>query len=56
MSDYSDYGTPVVGSAGLGVQVNLGFGGVLLPALRFDYGFSQRNPKGVFSFRLGPVF
>ena len=54
--DYSDYDTPVFGSAGLGVQVNLGFGGVLLPALRFDYGFSQRNPRGIFSFRLGPVF
>jgi len=47
---------PVFGSAGLGLQVNLGFGGVALPALRFDYGFSQRHPGGVFSFRVGPVF
>jgi outer membrane protein insertion porin family len=38
------------------VQVNLGFGGVSLPALRFDYGFSARNPRGVFTFRVGPVF
>lgn len=43
-------------SAGAGVQINLGFGGVSLPALRFDYGFSQRHPAGVFSFRVGPVF
>jgi len=49
-------GPALYGSAGIGVQVNLGFGGVSLPALRFDYGFSARNPSGVFSFRVGPVF
>jgi outer membrane protein insertion porin family len=49
-------GTALYGSVGAGVQVNLGFGGVSLPALRFDYGFSARNPSGVFSFRVGPVF
>lgn len=46
----------VFASAGVGVQINLGFGGVSLPALRFDYGFSQRHPSGVFAFRVGPVF
>lgn len=48
--------TPVFASAGLGVQVNLGFSGVALPALRFDYGFSETHPRGVFSFRIGTVF
>ncbi len=47
---------PLFASAGFGVQVNLGFGGVSLPALRFDYGFSERNPGGVFAFRVGAVF
>ena len=54
--DFPDYGAPIFAGAGIGVQVNLGFSGVLLPALRLDYGFSQRNPSGVFSFRIGPVF
>jgi outer membrane protein insertion porin family len=49
-------GASLYGSVGAGVQVNLGFGGVSLPALRFDYGFSARNPRGVFTFRVGPVF
>lgn len=53
---YARYETPLYGSAGAGVQVNLGFSGVALPALRFDYGFSQLNPRGVFSFRIGTVF
>jgi outer membrane protein insertion porin family len=53
---FPDYGAPLFAGAGVGVQVNLGFGGVLLPALRFDYGFSQRNPTGEFRFRVGPVF
>ncbi len=47
---------PLFASAGFGVQINLGFGGVSLPALRFDYGFSERNPGGVFAFRVGAVF
>ncbi|MDA0699868.1 MAG: BamA/TamA family outer membrane protein [bacterium] len=47
---------PLFGSVGAGVQINLGFGGVSLPALRFDYGFSQRHPGGVFAFRVGAVF
>ena len=46
----------LVASGGLGVQVNLGFSGVALPALRFDYGWSERNPSGVFTFRIGNVF
>jgi len=41
---------------GAGVQLNLGYGSVLLPALRFDYGFSSAHPRGVFHFRIGPVF
>jgi outer membrane protein insertion porin family len=41
---------------GLGVQLNLGYGSILLPALRFDYGFSGAHPTGVFHFRIGPVF
>lgn len=53
---YAPYDTPIFGAAGLGVQINLGFGGVSLPAVRFDYGFSHRNPTGVFAFRVGPVF
>ncbi|MEX2501634.1 MAG: POTRA domain-containing protein [Trueperaceae bacterium] len=53
---FDEYATPVFGSAGVGLQVNLGFSGVQLPALRFDYGFSERNPTGVFAFRVGTVF
>lgn len=53
---FPEYGAPLFASAGVGVQVNLGFAGVAFPAIRFDYGFSERNPTGVFSFRIGPVF
>ena len=53
---YDAYLTPFFGGVGIGVQVDLGFGGVALPPLRFDYGFSQRNPGGVFAFRIGTVF
>ncbi len=41
---------------GLGVQLNLGYGAVQFPALRFDYGFSAQHPGGVLHFRIGPVF
>ncbi|HRP46133.1 MAG TPA: BamA/TamA family outer membrane protein, partial [Trueperaceae bacterium] len=54
--EYAEYTTPVFAGAGLGVQVNLGFGGLILPAIRLDYAFSERHPTGVFSFRVGPVF
>jgi outer membrane protein insertion porin family len=54
--NFTDYQTPVFAGAGVGVQINLGFGSVVLPAVRLDYAFSQRHPTGVFSFRVGPVF
>jgi len=54
--DFEPYRTPLFGGVGVGLQFNLGFGGLLLPPIRLDYGFSQRNPGGVLSFRLGPVF
>ena len=41
---------------GVGVQLNLGLGGALLPALRFDYGFSPSNNSSKFSFRIGPTW
>ncbi len=41
---------------GLGLQVNLGFGGIQLPAIRLDYGWSAWNPGGKFYFRLGFPF
>ncbi len=53
---YTDYQTPVFAGAGVGVQINLGFGSVVLPAIRMDYAFSQKHPTGVFGFRVGPVF
>ena len=53
---FPEFAAPLFGSAGVGVQINLGFAGVAFPAIRFDYGFSERNPTGVFSFRIGPVF
>ncbi len=53
---FNDYETPVFAGAGLGVQVNLGFAGIVLPAIRLDYAFSERHPTGVFAFRVGPVF
>lgn len=46
----------VLAGAGLGLQINFGIGNVLLPPVRFDYGFSGSNPRGVFGFRIGPVF
>ncbi|MDR9390593.1 MAG: POTRA domain-containing protein [Trueperaceae bacterium] len=55
-SGADDAAGEIVASGGLGVQVNLGFSGVALPALRFDYGWSERNPSGVFTFRIGNVF
>lgn len=53
---FPEYATPIFAGAGVGVQLNLGFGGVLLPAVRLDYAFSERHPSGVFGFRIGPVF
>lgn len=53
---WTEYDAPPFASAGVGVQVNLGFGGVLLPAVRLDYAFSERHRAGVFGFRIGPVF
>jgi outer membrane protein insertion porin family len=53
---FEDYRTPLLAGVGAGLQLNLGFGGFALPPLRLDYGFSQRNPAGKLSFRLGPVF
>lgn len=41
---------------GFGLQLNLGVGAALLPALRFDYAFSQKYPDGKFYFRLGNFF
>ena len=41
---------------GLGLQINLGFGGLQLPAIRLDYGWSALNPGGRFYFRLGFPF
>ena len=49
-------GGPLFAGAGVGVQVNLGFTALGFFPLRFDYGFSERHPGGVFSFRVGPVF
>lgn len=56
LQDADPNASPLAASVGAGVQLNLGFAGVALPALRFDYGFSERNPSGVFSFRVGSVF
>jgi outer membrane protein insertion porin family len=41
---------------GFGVQVNLDLLGAVLPPIRLDYGFSQRNPAGRFALRLGLGF
>jgi outer membrane protein insertion porin family len=41
---------------GIGAQINLGFGGFQLPAIRLDYGWSAWNPGGKFYFRLGFPF
>ncbi len=54
--EFAEYATPIFAGAGVGVQVNLGFSGLVLPAIRLDYAFSERHPTGVFSFRVGPVF
>ena len=43
-------------SFGLGTQLNIGLGGVGLPSIRFDYGFSPSTGSSQFHFRLGPVF
>src|SRR5690625_7436805 len=46
---FPEYDAPLFASDGLGVQVNMGLGGVLLPALRFVYAFSESIPSGVVS-------
>ena len=53
---FNDYSAPIFAGAGVGVQINLGFTALGFFPLRFDYGFSERHPGGVFSFRVGPVF
>lgn len=42
--------------AGIGLQFNLDLLGAILPPIRLDYGFSQRNPSGRFALRLGLGF
>ncbi|WP_233498247.1 outer membrane protein assembly factor [Meiothermus sp. QL-1] len=42
--------------AGVGLQLNLDLLGAVLPPIRLDYGFSQRNPTGRFALRLGVNF
>lgn len=42
--------------AGVGLQLNLDLLGAILPPIRLDYGFSQRNPTGRFALRLGIGF
>lgn len=42
--------------AGVGLQLNLDLLGAILPPIRLDYGFSQRNPTGRFALRLGLGF
>ena len=56
MPGFDDYRTPIIAGAGLGVQLNLNIAGIGLPAIRLDYSFSERNPTGIFRFRIGPVF
>lgn len=41
---------------GFGLQLNLDLLGALLPPIRLDYGFSERNPTGKFSIRFGGSF
>ncbi len=53
---FDDYSAPLFASVGLGAQINFGFGGIGLPPVRLDYGFSERHPRGKFSFSLGAVF
>ncbi len=48
--------TPLFPSAGLGLQINIGFGGGILAPIRLDYGFSERHPTGHLSFRIGFVY
>jgi outer membrane protein insertion porin family len=54
--DFEDNDAPIFFGAGLGVQINVGFGGALLAPVRLDYGFSEKNSSGVLNFRLGYVF
>ncbi len=53
---FENYQTPLLAGTGLGVQLNLGFSGINLPAIRLEYGFSGANPSGIFRFKVGPVF
>lgn len=54
--NFDSYATPLLAGTGLGVQLNLGFSGINLPAIRLEYSFSQINPSGIFRFKVGPVF
>ena len=53
---FDNYETPLLAGTGLGLQLNLGFSGINLPAIRLEYGFSATNPSGIFRFKVGPVF
>ncbi len=52
----ADDEVPLFGSGGVGLQVNIGFGGGILAPIRLDYGFSERHPAGHLSFRIGFVY
>ena len=45
--------SPIYIGAGLAAQFNVVFG---IPPIRLEYGFSPKNPTGVFSFGLGFSF
>lgn len=47
---------PIFPSAGVGLQINIGFGGGILAPIRLDYGFSPRHQTGHLNFRIGFVY
>ncbi len=56
VANLGDDEVPLFPSGGVGLQINIGFGGGILAPIRLDYGFSQRQPTGHLSFRIGFVY
>jgi outer membrane protein insertion porin family len=54
--DYSTLPPGLYVGAGFGFNVRLDVLGAILPPIRLEYGFSEKNPGGKFSIRFAPQF
>jgi outer membrane protein insertion porin family len=54
--DYSTLPAGLYAGIGFGLNVRLDLLGAILPPIRLEYGFSEKNPSGKFSIRFAPQF